>query len=95
MKKIALAVGVACLGMSGLTQADEAMQFNFSGFGTLGATYNNNHEADFRPTLVMPAGPGGEQGHRSGCRYQTGPARQCLFWSWPERGGAGGGRSAL
>lgn len=79
MKKIALAVGVACLGMSGLTQADEAMQFNFSGFGTLGATYNNNHEADFRPTLVMPAGPGASKATDPGVDTKLGLQGSAYF----------------
>lgn len=58
MKKITRAVAMACLGMAGLAHADGATQFSFGGFGTLGATYSNNHEADFRHTLVMPGGPG-------------------------------------
>lgn len=56
-KHLATALSVALgLAFSSATQA--APDFNLSGFGTLGATHSNEHEADYHSVVFQPNGPG-------------------------------------
>ncbi len=55
-QKMVMAFCLAGLTASGLASADT--QFNFSGFGTLAATHNSSSMADYRASIVQPAGAG-------------------------------------
>jgi hypothetical protein len=50
-------LGLVCMTACSYAQANE-VQYNFSGFGTVGGTHSSNTEADFRGSLVFPTGAG-------------------------------------
>lgn len=57
-KALALAVALAVPGLMVMGSAKADTEFNFSGFGTVGYSHNNNKEADFAASLYAPNGVG-------------------------------------
>lgn len=75
----ALSVGLG-LAFSSATQA--APDFNLSGFGTLGATHSNEHEADYHSVVFQPNGPGNSAPWRYGVDTKLGVQLSANFGNW-------------
>ena len=58
MNHKALAAALALAGLLGAPLALAEVTYDFSGFGTLGATHSDNREVDFVGSIVQPSGAG-------------------------------------
>lgn len=57
-KQQALTAALAATGLMTLSSAQADVTYDFSGFGTLGATHSDTREADYRGSIFQPNGPG-------------------------------------
>lgn len=66
------AIALACSGLLLAGTAQAEIQYDFSGFGTLGATHSDSREADYRGSVIQPNGPGRSGSTKAGVDTKLG-----------------------